>query len=483
MRFSQEGLSEDFKNSFFVPAAAPQLAELLALVHSLQGRLAAVEAENAALQARVTALEDENARLREELAKRGDPPAWAKPKTPKPAEQPVRKRRGRGYGRARCAEPTATVEHAVDVCPECGQPLTGGWAYSSHEIIDLPVQPATVTRHVRLMRQCGVCGRRVVPPRAPLRDGSVGQHRFSARVMSLVAYWHHTCRLPLRHIQRTLQTLTGGLHISLGELRALLDAVAARGQTAYAALKTAIRGSPVVQADETSWREDGQHGYIWAFLTPTVRYFERHGTRSGQVPQEVLGEDFTGIVTCDGYKGYDPLPCEKQRCWVHLLRHAHQVRVKADTVTAHAWVDALKALYQEATTLVATPGYAAVPEADRLAQRLAFQARVVALAAPHQYAAVKEWANLATFLLTYQNELFVFLQHPAVPAHNNAAEQAVRGPVVARKISGGTRSAQGSTTKMLLFSLLETCVLRGLEPVTAVTDMLLGKPLFTTPTA
>lgn len=436
----------------------------------------------ATLQAEVAALREENARLREELAKKGGPPAWAKPKTPKPAEKPPRTRRDRGYGRACVATPDAVVEHAVDVCPDCGQRLTGGWVYSSHEVIDLPVQPAVVTRHVRLMRQCGVCGRRVVPSRQDLADGTVGYHRFSARVMSLIAYWHQTCRLPLRHIQRTLQTLTGGLQISLGELRALLDTVAICGQAAYDALKTEIRGSPVVQADETSWREDGQHGYVWAFLTPTVRYFKRHGTRSSQVPQEVLGADFTGIVTCDGYKGYDPLPCEKQRCWVHLLRHAHQVRVKADTVVAHAWVDTLKAIYQEAVTLVAAPAYARVPEADRLAHRLAFQARVVALAAPHQQAAVKEWANLATFLITYQNELFVFLQHPAVPAHNNAAEQAVRGPVVARKISGGTRSAQGSTTKMILFSLVETCRVRGLEPVTALTQMLLGQPRFATPT-
>jgi len=432
------------------------------------------------LQTEVATLREENARLREELAKKGDPPPWAKPKTPKPATKPDRKRRGHGYGRACVAAPDHVVEHAVDVCPDCGQALTGGWIYSSHEVIDLPVQPATVTRHVRLMRQCGVCGRRVVPARADLEDGAVGQHRFSARVMSLIAYWHHCCRLPLHLIQQTLRTLTGGLHIALGELRKLLDAVADRGQATYDALKQAIRGSPVVQADETSWREDGQHGYVWAFLTPTVRYFERHGTRSGQVPQAVLGEDFTGIVTCDGYKGYDPLPCEKQRCWVHLLRHGHRLRAKYPEATeAHAWVDGLKALYQHAVALVATPGYAALPEAARLAHRLAYQQRVQAHAVPHRQATVKEWGNLATFLTDYVNELFVFVQHPTVPSDNNGAERAVRGPVTARKICGGTRSAQGSQTKMVLFSLLETCVVRGLEPVTALAGMLRGQPLFT----
>jgi hypothetical protein len=36
---------------------------------------------------------------------------------------------------------------------------------------------------------------------------------------------------------------------------------------------------------------------------------------------------------------------------------------------------------------------------------------------------------------------------------------------------------------MILFSLLDTCGVRGLDPVTALTDMLLGKPLFTAPVA
>lgn len=441
-----------------------------------------LEAEVAALREENVALRAENARLREELAKKGDPPSWAKPKTPKPEIPTPRKQRGQGFGR-QCAADPVIVEHAVEVCPDCGQHLTGGWEYSSHEVIDLPVQPATVTRHVRIMRQCGVCGRRIVPTRASLNDGSVGQHRFSARVMSLIAYWHHLCRLPLHLIRQTLRTLTGGLRISVGELRKLLDAVAARGQADYDALKEEIRGSPVVQADETSWREDGQHGYVWAFITPTVRYFERHGTRSSQVPKEVLGEDFCGVVVSDGYKGYDPLPCEKQRCWVHLLRHGHKLRTKyPEAAEAHAWVDGLKAIYSAAVALVATAGYAALPERDRLAHRLAFQRKIEAHATPHRQSEIKEWSNLATYLTDYVSELFVFVHHPAVPSHNNAAEQAVRGPVTARKICGGTRSAQGSKTKMTIFSLLDTCLVRGLEPATALESMLRGRPLFETPT-
>ena len=98
--------------------------ELLALVLQQQQVIADVQVE-------VTALREEVARLRDELDRKGDPPPWAKPKTP-PREKTPRKKRGRGYGRACMADPDI-IEHAVDVCPGCGHPLTGGWAYSSHE--------------------------------------------------------------------------------------------------------------------------------------------------------------------------------------------------------------------------------------------------------------------------------------------------------------------------------------------------------------
>jgi transposase len=324
------------------------------------------------------------------------------------------------------------------------------------------------------MRRCGVCQRRVVPP----RTGSVGRHRFSARTMSVVAYLHILGRLPLRIIQQVLRLLYR-VSVSVGELRCMLDAVSAAGAAAYGELKQAIRGSPVVQADETSWREDGQPGYLWAVITPTIRYFERHPSRGGQVIRDLLGEDFTGICACDGYSGYNALDCWKQRCWVHLLRHGHRLTAKYPEATAaHAWVAEMRAIYDAAGALAATPGYAALPVGERESYRLACERRLQAHAHPARHAEIKEWRNLAIFLLDHLNELFVFVQHPEVPSHNNATEQAVRGPVTARKICGGTRSRHGSDSKMTLFSLLQTCQVRGLDPVAAVADMLLGQPLF-----
>jgi len=61
-------------------------------------------------------------------------------------------------------------------------------------------------------------------------------------------------------------------------------------------------------------------------------------------------------------------------------------------------------------------------------------------------------------------ELFVFVTIPGVPAHNNLAERSVRPLVVARKISGGTRSPKGSQTGMGLASPFGTWSAQHLNP-------------------
>ena len=67
-------------------------------------------------------------------------------------------------------------------------------------------------------------------------------------------------------------------------------------------------------------------------------------------------------------------------------------------------------------------------------------------------------------MLRHLSELFVFVAQPGVPSDNNGAERSVRHLVTSRKISGGTRSPQGTATKMTLATLFGTWRVRGLNP-------------------
>ena len=74
-------------------------------------------------------------------------------------------------------------------------------------------------------------------------------------------------------------------------------------------------------------------------------------------------------------------------------------------------------------------------------------------------------AELCRRIERFIKELFVFVSHPDVPSENNVVERSLRHLVVSRKVSGGTLSEQGTTSKMTLTSLLGTWRATGPNPL------------------
>ena len=57
----------------------------------------------------------------------------------------------------------------------------------------------------------------------------------------------------------------------------------------------------------------------------------------------------------------------------------------------------------------------------------------------------------------FRDEILTFLTEPGVESDNNRAERAIRPAVVARKISGGSRSVNGAEAHAILMSIIQTC--------------------------
>ncbi len=216
-----------------------------------------------------------------------------------------------------------------------------------------------------------------------------------------------------------------------------------------------VRASPVVHGDETGWRQDGTNGYVWTFSTPSERYFLRRGRDKGVV-DEVLDPSFGGVLVSDFYAAYNHYPGLKQRCWAHLLRDIHDLKklYSEDTGLAQ-WAEGVHQVYTLAKASVlprAQPGHRT---------QLALEEKLLALARPFLHDPLAGQAKLCRRMERFIKELFVFVSDPAVPPDNNAAEHLV----ISRKISGGTRSNQGTESKMVLASLFGTWRARGLNPL------------------
>jgi len=76
------------------------------------------------------------------------------------------------------------IDHAVEHCPACGTPLTGGWVHRRVQVIELPAPaPVRVTEHALWRRQCPSCHRRVLPPGPDAGIGRMGRCRFGPRLL------------------------------------------------------------------------------------------------------------------------------------------------------------------------------------------------------------------------------------------------------------------------------------------------------------
>ena len=223
-----------------------------------------------------------------------------KPGTRSPRPAKPRRPRAQGFARRRL-EPTTRQVHAIEQCPGCGIPLSGGTVVHRREVIDVPVASVVVTEHVWLARRCRCCAQTWQPP-VDLRGVVVGQGRLGVRLVSLIATLREVGRLPLATIQALLQTLSG-LRLSEGGIVGALQQVAARAGPALAEIQAAIRGSPVAHLGETGGRENGQNGYVWTASTPSARYFV-YGSRAKAMLERTLGDAYGGVLVSDFYGVY-----------------------------------------------------------------------------------------------------------------------------------------------------------------------------------
>lgn len=336
--------------------------------------------------------------------------------------------------------PTRTVEKKFDKCPRCnGKLKQEDQEFKIVEEIPNP-QPIEVVEFIANHYDCKNCGKIVAKPEDWPEHG-----RFGVRLLTQCAVMKFEDRMTFTKLRDALKRHYN-VEITPASLMNMTRSVGTRLEKEHEEIINKIRASPCVYADETSIRINGINNWIWIFVAQDAVLCVIRKSRSKKVVKEILSEDYSGIVICDGWKSYAQFGFTLQRCWAHMLREAKDLKNQKIYDFLHAlFVDAKNGL----------------PRADA-EKRLR---RIIS----RRYKDDKAMKFLRKVHNGFQN-WFTFLEHNVEPT-NNIAERALREHVVIRKIIGGLRSEKGARVHEVVMSCFATWKISGLN----VFDMLLGR--------
>jgi transposase len=382
--------------------------------------------------------------------------------------QKSRRRRGGQPGHAghwRPLVPEDRVNARVDVqpmhCRHCAHalhPRDERGEPRRHQVTELPPIEAHVTEYRCHRRVCPACGELTL---APLPDEVVGQ--FGPQLTALIAYLTVVCRMPRLVVQRFLE---GALQIpiSLGSTQAAWEEASAAVAAPYAELEAALPREPVVNADETGHRTNGDKRWLWAFVAHTFVVYRIAGSRGADVLTAVLGKTFAGVLGSDRLASYFKYVVgQRQLCWAHLTRNLLSALDVATTPSAKRFCrEALvleRRLFRLWHRFRGDPAARGAPltRQEVIAKALPIEKAFFRLGERYLDAASADVRNLAYALFVHNQHFFTFVHEPGVAPTNNASERALRTAVQWRKISFGTRSENGERAIERLLTVARTC--------------------------
>lgn len=411
-----------------------------------------------ALMARVEELEAENRRLREALEEAQR--AGARQAAPfrrreaKKTSDDQKKRPGRKGGHKGQTRPTpeqVDQEHEVrlDACPNCG-----GRIHDVQKLVQTieeipPVRPVVhrVTTYAACCDRCGQVRSRH-PLQTSTRPGAILGPRSTALAVSL----NKQFGLTMRKTCRVLNDLFG-LPLSPGGLSQLADRMADRMEGEYRKLIGAVRGSPAVNADETSWWVGGPGWWLWTFTTPGATVYRVEDNRSSRVVEETLGSDYAGVLGSDCLSSYNPIDCRKHKCIAHHLKAIREAQERPGR-EASGYLAEWKSLLKTVVLFHRMAVRGEIDAALLAEKRGHFEAWVDRLV--HQPVGDAGDVRIQNRLAKQRPHLLTCLYDLNADPTNNAAERALRPAVIARKLSCGNKTERGKRTWEILTSLAQS---------------------------
>jgi len=396
-----------------------------------------------------------------------------------PKEDPKTRGRkpGEDYGVKACRQPPEKVDEVVSVLLPSRCDCGGDVAYEETvEQFQTEIPKKPIHRRFDIcVGRCQRCGKRV-QGRHPLQTSDAigaAAPQMGADAQAMTAILKDKVGVSYGDIETIFHDFFG-VSLSRGGAAHIVVRAAERAQAAYGGIEIVVRRSRVCYPDETGWKVEGLLQWLWTFVARTATYFIIQPSRGFDVPERILGADWSGTLVHDGWMPYDRFKeADHQQCLGHIDRRSKGL-LEIATRGAVRFPRAIRALLGDALDLrdrrdaneVSPHGVAVATGRlegrleDLLDGRLSHRAN----------------RRLRRHISRHRNQIFTFLRRRGIEATSWPADHAIRPAVANRKVFGGNRDLAGARAQSILSSIFATCVQRGVATFHYLSQVLRAPP-------
>lgn len=319
-------------------------------------------------------------------------------------------------------------------------------------------------------------------PARPIEKGMAGPG-----LLSQIICDKFVTHLPFyRQAQRYEQL---GFKIPASTLDGWFEASCSLLEPLYEALRQQVLSSTYLQVDETpipvldkQKKGETHQGYYWVYHAPEKRLvlFDYRPGRGREGPTQLL-KDYQGYVQTDGYVVYEQFEARDNIVLVGCLAHARRKfeqaldndRPRAEKVLL--WIQQLYGLER-----VAREKQLSVEDRYRLRQEKACPVmEELGTWMVEQYAQVLPKSAIGKacqYLVARYNKIYQYLDDGRLEVDNNLVENAIRPVALGRKNYLFAGSHAGAKRAAIIYSLLGSCKLQGINPYEYLLEVLQQLP-------
>jgi transposase len=344
---------------------------------------------------------------------------------------------------------------------------------------DIPRQPITREFNIHC-GHCDKCGKKV-RGRHPMQTSAAtgaAQSQLGPDAQATITDFNKRVGMSFGKIADTF-TRGFGIPVTRGGCAQVILRAGKILLPAYEEIKHRIILSHHLTPDETGWRIGGHPAWLHCWVGDKgATLYAIDPQRSADVLEKVIGIDWSGNMTHDGFSSYDRFQdVAHQQCVDHALRRARGLLEK-QSGAACLFPGQVIELFTDA--LAKRDRLNAASAADDLRGRTCEDYTQRLLDLTKRPRPNEQNARLANHLYNHASSWFLFLIDPTIPATNHRAEQALKTPIVNRKVWGGNRTLDGCQAQTVLCSVLQTCKNLAIDVFRYLSDAFRGdvRPIF-----